>query len=195
MTDGHHIRIKRCTAGDEDALSLVGQATFLETFAGILGGRDLVTHCMQAHAAPLYRRWLDDPDYGVWLVGQQPDDAPVGFMVAGPAQLPVPLLEGDLELKRIYLLGKCQGGGLGQRLLAIARQHAIDAGARRLLLGVYAHNQTAIGFYARHGFVPLGTRTFDVGGTGYDDIVMGLALADEGTTGQSTPRHAGAIDA
>ena len=47
--------LRQCASGDEAALALVGQATFLETFAGILGGEDIVAHCANAHTAHLYR--------------------------------------------------------------------------------------------------------------------------------------------
>jgi ribosomal protein S18 acetylase RimI-like enzyme len=48
--------------------------------------------------------------------------------------------------------------------------------ARRLLLGVYAGNATAIGFYQHLGFRKLGTRKFTVGGKNYDDDIMGMSL-------------------
>lgn len=169
-------RIRRCIAGDEAALALVGQATFLETFAGILGGRDILAHCARAHAVELYRDWLSDPAYAVWVVEAQPGAAPVGYLVMAPPQLPIVDCAGDLELKRIYLLGRFQGGGLGKRLLSTAIAHAREADAKRLLLGVYANNEAAIGFYQHNGFRQLGTRKFNVGGRDYDDNIMGLAL-------------------
>lgn len=171
------IGVRRCTHGDEAALALVGQATFLETFAGILDGKDIVAHCEHAHAVGLYRDWLADPAYALWLIESHPGSAPVGYMVVAPAQLPLPDSAGDLEVKRIYLLGKFQGGGLGKRLIASAITHSRAAGARRLLLGVYAHNKPAIGFYLRAGFRELGCRKFNVGGKDYDDNIMGIALA------------------
>lgn len=168
--------IKPCALGDESALALVGQATFLETFAGVLGGRDIISHCARAHAADLYRPWLSNPDYALWLVEIEPGGAPVGYMVVAPAQLPLPDTVGDLELKRIYLLSKFQGGGLGKRLVSTAVAHSRAACATRLLLGVYAHNHPAIGFYEHLGFNKLGTRKFNVGGQGYDDNIMGMSL-------------------
>jgi ribosomal protein S18 acetylase RimI-like enzyme len=169
--------LRKCSAGDEAALALVGQATFLETFAGILGGKDIIAHCANAHSASLYRDWLADPAYALWLVESHPGSAPVGYMVLAPAQLPLPESAADLELKRIYLLSKFQGGGLGKQLISTAIAHSTAAGARRLLLGVYAHNTTAIGFYQRAGFGQLGSRKFNVGGKDYDDNIMGLSLA------------------
>jgi ribosomal protein S18 acetylase RimI-like enzyme len=171
-----NVHIRPCVAGDEAALALVGQATFLETFAGILGGQDIVAHCAKAHAVDLYRTWLDAPGHALWLVGCSPGNAPIGYMVVAPPHLPLPDTERDLELKRIYVLGRFHGLGLGKQLVAAALAHARAAGAGRLLLGVYAHNHPAIAFYERVGFSRIGTRKFNVGGRDYDDLLMGLSL-------------------
>jgi ribosomal protein S18 acetylase RimI-like enzyme len=168
--------IRPCVLGDEAALALVGQATFLETFAGILDGKDIVVHCTHAHSVEVYRKWLSDSNCALWLVETSPGSAPVGYMIVAPPDLPLPDTAGDLELKRIYLLGKFQGRGLGKRLVSTAITHSISARARRLLLGVYAHNEPAIGFYKHLGFKKLGARRFNVGGAHYDDSIMGIRL-------------------
>ena len=168
--------IRPCVRGDEAALSLVGQTTFLETFAGMLWGKDIVGHCARAHAIEIYRTWLHDPSFALWIAECHPGSAPVGYMVVAPPQLPLPDTTGDLELKRIYLLGKFQGSGVGKRLVSAAIEHSRAVGAKRLLLGVYAHNEAAIGFYKRLGFRNLGTRKFNVGGKDYDDDIMGMWL-------------------
>lgn len=169
-------KLRRCVLGDEASLALIGQATFLETFAGILGGKDIVAHCASAHHVEFYRAWLANSKYALWLVESSPSDAPIGFMVVAPPQLPLTDTAGDLELKRIYLLDKFQGRGLGKKLVAAAVAHSIAAKAKRLLLGVYAYNQTAITFYERAGFSQLGSRKFNVGGKDYDDNIMGMVL-------------------
>jgi len=165
-----------CIPGDEASLALVGQATFLETFAGVLDGKDILAHCAQAHAIGLYRSWLQDPGYALWIVEASPGNAPIGYMVVAPSQLPLPGTTGDLELKRIYLLGRFQGSGLGKELVATAVAHSAAAGAKRLLLGVYARNASAIAFYERSGFSKIGNRKFNVGGEDYDDNIMGMSL-------------------
>jgi len=170
-------QIRRCALGDEAALALVGQATFLETFSGVLGGRDIITHCANAHSVELYRTWLADSGYALWLVETSPGNAPVGYMVVARAQLPLSdATDDDLELKRIYLLSKFRGGGVGKQLVAVAEQYSRARRAARLLLGVYAHNRSAISFYERHGFSKLGDRKFNVGGQDYDDSIMGMPL-------------------
>jgi hypothetical protein len=85
--------LRPCADGDEAALALVGQATFLETFAGILGGKDIVAHCANAHASDLYRAWLADQDYALWLAESHPGSAPIGYMVVAPPQLGSPPTE------------------------------------------------------------------------------------------------------
>lgn len=170
------ISIRRAGAVDANALALVGQATFLETFAGILDGAAIVEHCLKAHSADQYSRWLSDPDAAVWLAEVTPGNTPVGYLVLARPDLPLADVARDLELKRIYLLGRYHGAGAGKRLLGQAVEHATLAGAARLLLGVYAGNAPALGFYRQQGFRNLTLRQFNVGGRAYDDQVMSLAL-------------------
>lgn len=177
MTAAVHVR--RATSGDERALSLVGQATFLETFAGVLEGEAILQHCQHAHAAATYAGWLADPHCALWLAEVAPGDTPVGYMVVAPPDLPSADPARDLELKRIYLLGRFQGGGLGGAMLAQAVEHARSTGMARLLLGVYAGNASAIGFYRRQGFVQVAERRFTVGDRDYDDHVLALDLYPE----------------
>lgn len=173
-------RIRPCRPGDEDALALVGQATFLETFAGILPGSDIVAHCRGQHAAAVYRSWLDG-GARIWLAEAEPSGAPVGYLVLMPTSLPVPdPTDRDLEVKRIYLLDRFRGKGIGNALMLAAETHARQAGATRLLLGVYSRNDRAVAFYERFGFRRVGTRKFRVGAHDYDDFVMSMDLAARG---------------
>lgn len=161
-------------ADDADALALIGAATFLETFAGVLDGAAIVAHCGVAHASGYYAERLKA---AAWLA-QVEHGAPIGYALLDKPQLPeVEVREDDLELKRIYALSRFQGGGLGRALMATAQDEARRRGAQRLLLGVYAQNQRALAFYARAGFVRLGQRRFSVGGREYEDMILALDLA------------------
>ena len=164
------IAIREASAGDAARLSLVAGATFLETFAGMIDGEALVTHCARHHAVDHLRERLAG-GARAWLA--ELDGAPVGY-----AMLTAPELDasgpGDIELKKIYLLSRFHGGDTAARLLA-----SVIAGAAehsRLLLGVKDDNHRAIGFYAKHGFRQIATRRFDVGGTLYDDVVLARDL-------------------
>jgi diamine N-acetyltransferase len=170
------VSIRPAQANDTDALALVGQATFLETFSGVLDGTAIIEHCRRAHSASHYSLWLSDPRVTIWLAEAAPGHSPVGYAVVAPPDLPTADNERDIELKRIYLLGRYHGVGLGKGLLRKAVEHGKLMGAARLLLGVYAGNASAIRFYEQQGFVRVADRQFNVGGRNYNDQVMALSL-------------------
>jgi diamine N-acetyltransferase len=174
MSLNHEIALRRCVHGDERALALVGAATFLETFAGLLAGPDILAHCRVQHAASQYAAWLEDAKYRLCLA--ELNGAPVGFVVLSPPDLPVALTQDDIELKRIYLLHRFQGGGLGRRLTEWSVAEARALGKKRLLLGVKADNTAALAFYGRMGFVRIGERKFLVGTMLCDDYILSLSL-------------------
>lgn len=170
------VSIRRARQGDEEALALVGQACFLQTYSGVLDGAAILKHCQRAHSPAQYRQWLHDPDSAIWLVEGLPGNAPVGYLVVTTPDLSLAQARGDRELKRLYLLARFQGSGFGTQLLELAVEYARSTGAAQLLLGVYAGNDSSLQFYRRHGFVHLTERKFDVGGCDYDDRVMCLTL-------------------
>lgn len=170
------IIIRSCEMGDARALSLVGQATILDTYAHVLPLSDLLAHCDGPHGVAHYADWLARPDHQLWLA-ETPTGAPVGYMALTPPDLPVALGLADVELRRIYLLRGFHGGGLGARMMRTAIEAATAAGFARLLLSVYSRNDQAIGFYARQGFVQVGVQKFRVGANDYDDLVLARSLA------------------
>lgn len=175
--------IRRCSPGDESTLSLVGQASFLEAFAGVLPGPDIAAHCEKQHSREKYAAYLHAARSAVWVAEVEPGHAPVGYLVLTTPDLPIADIgPADWEVKRIYLLHRFQGGGLGARLMNTAREYAIEQRARRLLLGVYAKNTAAIGFYERLGYRKIGTRQFQVGANRYDDLILGLDLTGSAQT-------------
>ncbi len=166
--------INRADRNDCDDLALIGAATFLETFAGVLSGQAIIAHCQREHSSEAYGR-LFDKGACAWLALLHPGDAPVGFALLAPANLPG-MREGDVELKRIYVLSRFHGTGLGAALMDRAVSAAVESGEKRLLLGVYAENHRAIAFYRKKGFEQIATRQFDVGGIPYDDVVLARDL-------------------
>ncbi|QBB71297.1 GNAT family N-acetyltransferase [Pseudolysobacter antarcticus] len=171
MADRFNIR--RCNPIDASALALLGQATFLETFAGILDGTSILAHCESQHATRVYDAWLQDATTSIWIAETEVGNAPIGYLVLAKSTLPLADLHADdLEVKRIYLLHRFHGSGVGKRLMAEAISQAKLVDAPRLLLGVYANNHDAIAFYIRQGFRKIGERVFNVGGKNYDDVML-----------------------
>ncbi|MEQ8433873.1 MAG: GNAT family N-acetyltransferase [Oceanicaulis sp.] len=171
MTD---ITVQPANIEDAAAIALVGAATFLESYAGVIDGAALVRHCAEKQTEAVYAAAVADPAQRLWL--GRLDGAPVGYLHLTAPDLPVHTQEGDLEIKRIYVLSRLHGTGLGRRLLAFAEDHGRAVGAKTLLLGVYKQNHRALGFYGRMGFESVGEREFDVGGVTYQDWVLGKAV-------------------
>jgi len=151
-------------AGPDDpaALALVGAATFLESYAGVVDGRAIIRHCAKQHTAAVYAASLANPAHALWIAERAPGAAPVGYLHLTPPALPVETGPGDLEIKRIYVLASQHRLGLGRRFMELALNHARARNAMRLLLGVYQGNSRALAFYERMGFEKVGMRQFNV---------------------------------
>ena len=167
------VLIRAATSADVGRLSLISDATFLETFAGEIAGDALVAHCAEKHS-PAYLASLMDAGATAWLA--ELDGAPIGYALVNRPELDA-AQDGDIELKKIYLLSRFHGSGIAARLFDAALEGV--TGNDRLLLGVKANNDRAIAFYTKQGFTQIGTRRFDVGGTFYDDVVLARDLRED----------------
>lgn len=172
--------LRRAGPGDEQALALVGAATFLDAYIHDIPGPDLITHCTRQHSRAAYRDFLteSDPRWAVWLAEQTETRAPIGYAVTCPPDLPANASPKDIELKRIYCLSRVHGTGAGQALFNAVLAHARGLHAPCLWLGTYEENVRAIAFYRRNGFKTEGVRQFQVGDQVFDDIVMARPLTE-----------------
>lgn len=166
--------LRRAGPGDAAKLALVGSAGFLESFADDHPGDDLVAHCAKDHGEAYYSALLADPACALWIV-EAPLGAPVGYAALTPATLPG-AVDGDVELKRIYMLAPWHGCGMSRTLIEAVIAEARGRGFRRLLLAVYAQNSRARAFYARSRFGQIGETVFAVGAAIFTDIVMAREL-------------------
>ena len=167
---------RNADAGDADSLALLGSATFLATFAFDHPGQPLIEHLRTKHSPEYYARALAQPGVDI-VIGETPLGAPVGYAMITPPSHASLQQDGDIELKRIYLLGAWQGGGNGKNLLEQAFAIAAARGAKRMLLAVYENNERAVAFYERAGFAAIGETVFMVGDVPFRDKVYARMLA------------------
>ena len=156
-----NIEIRRACGGDAVRLSDVGRRSFVQKFGGLYKSSDLEAFLREKHSVDAYEKVLADGAHAVWLAER--DRAAVGYLVAGPCDLPVPDLKPNAgELMRFYLLADCQGQGVGGRLFdlgfAFLQEH-FDA----IYLSVYAENEGAQRFYRRRGFEKIHDYHYMVG--------------------------------
>jgi ribosomal protein S18 acetylase RimI-like enzyme len=169
-------RVRRAGEADAALLSLIANAAFLDTYAPVLPGADLLAHCLKNNTADVFAAWLADPAVVVTVAEIEPGHAPVGYAVLTPPDFPEGVEPGDVELRRIYTLRQTYGSGVGAALMAQAQADAAARGGKRLLLGVWEHNARARAFYERQGFQVVGSRDFQVGSEVHTDPVYARAL-------------------
>jgi ribosomal protein S18 acetylase RimI-like enzyme len=171
------ITLRECTPADAPTLAIISAATLLEAFAGLVPGDALLAHCAKNHIPSAYLSYLEKPETRIWLAEVSPGAAPIGYAMLTTPDFPPELIHtGDLELRRIYLFSKFHGTGAGRSMMELAIASARNQRATRLLLGVHPDNQRAIAFYRKNGFVQIGTRTFHVGASTFEDPVFALTL-------------------
>lgn len=173
MSDFH---IRKASLKDVETLALIGTATFLESFVEEIKGPDITRHCMKEHSSDAYRTYLAKPGTECWLAEYSKTAAPIGYVMNCQPDLPVPVQDQDIELKRIYVFSRFHGSAVAEMLLQASVDSARKSAAPRLLLGTYEGNARATRFYEKHGFQTIGTRQFDVGGAIFNDIVMAKTL-------------------
>ena len=105
--------IRRCQVGDERRLSLLGKATFLETYAGNTEAADLLDFVEAEHSAERYKLWLEGDFAKIWIAETIPAHSAIGYAVA----LLPPDADNGIEIKRLYVLHRFQQNGLGHRLM------------------------------------------------------------------------------
>jgi RimJ/RimL family protein N-acetyltransferase len=79
-----------------------------------------------------------------------------------------------------------RGLGVGSALLDVALPWAQRHGLSRVTVGVLAHNESALHFFATHGFAREGRRVgqYLLSGSYYDEVIMARILTAPGATGR-----------
>jgi GNAT superfamily N-acetyltransferase len=166
---------RACKPGDEQALSLVGQATILETYAGIGDGDDLIKYASVEMTADVFRRDLASDGFRAWLAETIVGKCAVGYAVAVSDEN-VKLFS-SFELKRLYIFYRFHGTGLGKRLMQDVLSFAQGMKSETMWLQVHEANHHAIVFYKRYGFVQTGTDLYQAGKGSYRVLRLELSLS------------------
>ena len=169
-------KVRRCGPGDERALSALGRATFLETYAGTAEASDILAYMEAEHSVQHYQQWLAGRSAHIWVVETEIGGSAVGYSVAFNRD------NGDLnnqmEINRIYLLYRFHHNGLGKLMIDVILATAREKRVSALILKVHELNKNAIDFYVRHGFRIVGDEPFRAGEHDYKVLLMKLELSE-----------------
>lgn len=167
--------VRHAAPDDVPALATVAAATFALACPPSMTEERVDRFVAAVLSPPRFRAYLADPARAVLLAE---DGAPLGYamLVAGePADDDVRAAVAarpTVELSKIYVLPAAHGTGAAGALMAAGLAWAAESGAASVWLGVNQQNARAQRFYAKSGFVVVGTKRFDVGGRLEDDYVM-----------------------
>jgi ribosomal protein S18 acetylase RimI-like enzyme len=164
-----------CRPGDEQALSLVAQATILETYAGIADGRDLVQYVTAELSVADFSTMMASDRVRVWIAETVAGECAVGYAVAVSDEDANSF--SSFELKRLYIFYRFHGKGLGRRLMEDVLSFAKQLKSEKIWLQVHEANTHAIEFYKRLGFVQTGADLYQAGKGSYRVLTFGLSLA------------------
>jgi len=89
-----------------------------------------------------------DPASVVVTVVAYDEDGPVGHACLRE-------LDGELEIKRMYVVPSRRGSGIADELLGAMEDVARDEGASRVVIHTGDRQHAALKFYDRHGYTPI----------------------------------------
>lgn len=168
--------VRRAGLADASALSLIGQATFLESYYMDVGRDDMIAHLKATYSERHFEAHLQEPRVAMWLAEFEPARAPIGFAAVCAPELSIETKAADLQLLHIYVLSSFYGAQVGPALMETAIAFARTQKAERLVLGVWSENHRALAFYRRNGFETLGSSPCQVGARVYEDLVLAKTL-------------------
>jgi ribosomal protein S18 acetylase RimI-like enzyme len=168
-------KIRRCGPGDERALSALGRATFLETYAGTAEASDILTYMETEHSVEHYQHWLAGDSTQIWVVETAFGSSAIGYLTA--SNFDDAGLSAQMDIKRIYVLHRFHRNGIGNLLMNKILTTAREKNVTALILKVQEINQNAIDFYFQHGFRIVGDEPFRAGERDYKVLVMKLDLS------------------
>ncbi|WP_242505752.1 GNAT family N-acetyltransferase [Bifidobacterium pseudolongum] len=167
--------IEMAQSTDVNTIRDLSIATFAETFASLNTEEDMEQYNERHFSTDELQREIDNPD-STFMVAKV-DGVPAGYMKVnvGDAQTEE-MLGNRMEVQRLYILRQYKRNGLGARFMHTAFDMARAQSKSVIWLGVWEHNDAAIAFYKRMGFVQFGSHDFVLGEDRQTDLLMEAAV-------------------
>jgi GNAT superfamily N-acetyltransferase len=166
-----NLTIRRAASPDAAVLAAFAARSFEETFAVENTPEDMAAYLATAFGDVRQREEIEDPE-GITLLAEE-DGVLIGYAQVRREPPPTGDANGAaVELRRLYVDRPFQGRGLAQRLMHAAEDAARNLGGQTFWLGVWERNARAKAFYAKCGFVDVGSHVFVLGTDVQTDRVM-----------------------
>ncbi|OJJ86413.1 GNAT family N-acetyltransferase [Aspergillus glaucus CBS 516.65] len=161
---------------DSEAIASLGAHVFTISFAQLLPVKDLQKYLLESYSTSSIAAKLKHPS--TTFVVAIYDDTLVGFMqlTQGTSEACIDDVKSKIQLQRLYVSEKCQGLGIGMRLMEKAEIEAHKMGIKNIWLASWESNPKAERIYEKAGFVKVGSMKFMLGDAELKDWVMIKAL-------------------
>jgi GNAT superfamily N-acetyltransferase len=169
MTD---LVIRPLTDEAVDTLSRLAHEIWHAHYPGIISHEQIDAMLAERYGSSAIIGTLHSQHWDTAWLGEPASENMVGFAHSFTDSEPA-----AWKLDKLYVHPEHQRRGIGQVLLAKVKEHALGAGATRLVLRVNRHNSIALSAYAKYGFSVYGEDVLDIGnGFVMDDYLMELKL-------------------
>ena len=165
------ITIRLATKKDGPLIADMSRETFYDSFAAMNSKENMDKFLNEQFTREALIKEVG-AERNIFLLAYD-GDKPVGYVRMRENNIP-PRLRTDqaIEIARIYVVRDCIGKGIGQLLMQYCIDTAIQKGYHTVWLGVWEHNQRAIDFYSRWGFVKFDDHDFILGDDVQKDWLM-----------------------
>lgn len=163
------ITIQPCS--NVDVIRNLSIETFTQTFKDSNTEKDLQDYIDRELNTDILQTQIDDAR-SIFYVADV-DGIPAAFMKVNiDGAQTEPMGAQCLEIQRIYVLVQYKKHGLGSVLIEQAKKAAQQFGKSTIWLGVWEHNDAAIGFYEHKGFTKFSEHSFYMGDDEQVDYLM-----------------------
>jgi GNAT superfamily N-acetyltransferase len=152
-------------------LAEIGAKTFYDTFADRNTPEDMAAYLAETFSPEKQAAQLADPA-NVFLIAEA-DGQPAGYAHLRFAPAPAAIAgRAPMEIRRFYACKEWIGRGVGAVLMEECMARARQAGCDAVWLDVWEHNDRAMAFYRKWGFVLVGSQRFKLGNDLQYDLLM-----------------------
>jgi ribosomal protein S18 acetylase RimI-like enzyme len=163
--------IRKANAGDAPLIADMSRQTFYDSFAAANTKEDMDKFMNDQFSRESLINEVVNND-GIFFIAFEGEEA-LGY---------VRLRDGEyhnefnslpsIEIVRIYAVQSAIGKGVGSALIKKSIETANELNRKIIWLGVWEHNQRAIGFYTKWGFEKFGEHDFVLGSDVQTDWLM-----------------------
>lgn len=171
----NNLQIQKVKTSDLEQLRYISIKTFTETFASLNSAENMSAYLANNLSTQKLTEEVNTAGSEFYLA--KLDQEIIGYLKINTGSAQTELKDtNSLEIERIYVRKEYHGKKAGQFLYESAVQMAREKSADFVWLGVWEHNQRAISFYRKNGFVEFDQHSFMLGDDEQTDIMMKKVL-------------------